>query len=397
MPTKSYAAPMSRRLALAGLASFGAAASSFSVAQARPRSLEDVAAEVARALMREHDIPGLAIGLTVGGHASVFVHGVRARDAGAPVTPRTIFEIGSVSKIYTALLGGFARVSGRLDWSDPVSRHLPELASSTIGRSTLLQLGTYAAGGLPLQFPDGIQTDEDAMGWLRTWVPEETPGEVRRYSNPSIALFGRAVAAAVGIPFREAIESEVIARLGLETTFTEVPSGALEDYAWGVSRDGRAVRVSPGPFDTEAYGIKASVADLLRFVEINIASTALQDPIRRAVAETQRPRFQVADHLIQGLGWEQYALPLARETLLAGNAPEVIFDPQPVRLIEQDAPVGPTLFNKTGSTGGFGAYVAFVPSRAVGVVILANRNYPISARVDAAHRLLLAADAAVLS
>jgi beta-lactamase class C len=100
---------------------------------------------------------------------------------------------------------------------------------------------------------------------------------------------------------------------------------------------------------------------------------------------------------MQGLGWEQYALPLARETLLAGNAPEVIFDPQPVRLIEQDAPVGPTLFNKTGSTGGFGAYVAFVPSRAVGVVILANRNYPISARVDAAHRLLLAADAAVLS
>jgi beta-lactamase class C len=49
---------------------------------------------------------------------------------------------------------------------------------------------------------------------------------------------------------------------------------------------------------------------------------------------------------------------------------------------------GPTLFNKTGSTNGFGAYAAFVPSRRVGIVLLANRNVPIPARIDAAHRLL---------
>jgi beta-lactamase class C len=50
------------------------------------------------------------------------------------------------------------------------------------------------------------------------------------------------------------------------------------------------------------------------------------------------------------------------------------------------------LLNKTGSTNGFAAYVACVPARRLGVVFLANKNYPIDARVTAAYQILMRLD-----
>jgi beta-lactamase class C len=46
------------------------------------------------------------------------------------------------------------------------------------------------------------------------------------------------------------------------------------------------------------------------------------------------------------------------------------------------------LINKTGSTNGFASYVAFVPAQKLGIVMLANKNYPIAQRVTAAYQIL---------
>ena len=95
--------------------------------------------------------------------------------------------------------------------------------------------------------------------------------------------------------------------------------------------------------------------------------------------------------MTQGLGWESYAYPVAIETLLAGNSLEMILEPNPAnRLTPPLAPRQAAYYNKTGSTNGFGGYVAFVPSEQIGIVLLANRNYPNQARIEAAHHILTA-------
>lgn len=73
--------------------------------------------------------------------------------------------------------------------------------------------------------------------------------------------------------------------------------------------------------------------------------------------------------------------------MLEGNSDAVIFDPNTVLRVTEPIS-GPRLFNKTGSTRGLGAYVAFVPQHRFGIVMLANRNYPIASRVQAAFAIL---------
>jgi beta-lactamase class C len=116
----------------------------------------------------------------------------------------------------------------------------------------------------------------------------------------------------------------------------------------------------------------------------------LDEPLRRAIAETHTGYFQ-AGPMTQDLIWEQYPYPVALQTLLDGNSPAIIYNPTPVTKIDPpQKPRRDVLINKTGSTNGFSAYVAFVPAKGVGIVILANKSYPIGERVAAAYQILTA-------
>ncbi|MDH0867932.1 class C beta-lactamase [Mitsuaria sp. GD03876] len=376
-------------LATAGLSVLGAHAAPAAPAAGASDPAPDLAAIRAvvdaaiRPAMARNDIPGMAVGVTVGGQSYVFNYGVASRQASDPVDDKTLFEIGSVSKTFAATLATKAVAEGKLSLSASPGRYLPALKGRPIDRTTLLQLGTYTAGGLPLQVPEQIKDEAAMRRYLQHWKPAYTPGSKRQYSNPSIGLFGRATAAALGRGYADAVQGDLLPRLGLRDTYIRMPAAAMADYAWGHDKD-QAVRVTPDVYDAEAYGIKTTAADLLRFVRLNIDPSGLDADTRAAVEGTQVGYFQI-DGMTQGLGWEQYPWPVPLPQLQAGNAlARVVSNAVPVR----HAAPGPRLFNKTGSTRGFGAYVAFVPARGIGVVILANRSWPIPERVNAGYEIL---------
>lgn len=339
-------------------------------------------------LMAQHDVPGMAVAVTVDGQTLFFNYGEASKQEHKPVTENTLFELGSVSKTITATLACYAQGLGKLSFADHPGQYVPQLKGSPIDRASMLELGTYTPGGLPQQFPDDVETDAQVLAYFRAWRPDAAPGTLRRYSNPSLGLFGHATARALGVGFADAVEGGLFPTLGLKHSHIRVPAGAMGDYAWGYDKTGRPVRVSPGPFDAETYGVKASAADVIRFVQLNIDATGLAEPMRRAIDCTHTGYFRIGD-TVQGLGWEQYRAPVTLAALQAGNSTKMSAEPNlAVRLAPPQAPPPGTLFNKTGATRGFGAYVLFVPERRAGVVMLANKNYPISARVEAAYSIL---------
>ena len=115
--------------------------------------------------------------------------------------------------------------------------------------------------------------------------------------------------------------------------------------------------------------MKTSAADLLRFVDANLHPERLDRPWAQALDATHRGYYKVGD-MTQGLGWEAYDWPISLKRLQAGNSTPMALQPHRIaRLPAPQALEGQRLLNKTGSTNGFGAYVAFVPGRDLGLVI----------------------------
>ncbi|WP_213941261.1 class C beta-lactamase [Pseudomonas sp. dw_612] len=343
-----------------------------------------------RPILQAQGVPGMAVAVTVNGKPHYFNYGVASKESAQAVTENTLFEIGSVSKTFTATLGGYANATGKLSLNEKASTVLPALRGSAFDNVSVLQLGTYTAGGLPLQFPDEADQADKMLAYFKQWKPVYAAGTHRQYSNPSIGLFGYLAAQSLGQSFDEVMEKTLLPKLGLKHTYLNVPQNQMGLYAEGYDKDGKPVRVGPGALDSQAYGVKTSATDMIRFVQANLKPASLEKPLQQAIATTHTGYYTVGD-MTQGLGWERYSYPISLEKLLGGNSTPMAMQAHKVQWLNPPQPEPQSvLINKTGSTGGFGAYVAFVPAKDIGIVILANKNYPIPERVKAAHRILSA-------
>ncbi len=128
-----------------------------------------------------------------------------------------------------------------------------------------------------MQFPDSVTDQESMIDYYRDWRPTYAAGTHRLYSNPSIGLFGYLAAKSMGEPFADLMEKSIFPAFGLTSTFIAVPQDRADDYAYGYSKAGKPIRVTRGVLDSEAYGVKTTAADLIRFVEANIDGTGLDE------------------------------------------------------------------------------------------------------------------------
>ena len=239
------------------------------------------------ALLREHalrhSVPGAAIGVLRDGTATTACYGAADITTGEPVTPRTRFSAGSLTKSMVAtVIAGLAE-AGRLSLDDPAAAHAPELrASRWAGRATLRDLLANRSA-LPLraalEFGFGRRMDQD-HGALSRLVADAAAGgpagDFWSYTNVGWCVLGRVIETAAGAAWEQAMRRHLFDRAGMgETAF--VPGGASKPRAVGheVTADGP---VPVAPLTARAYGpagtsVVTTVTDLLRFAAVH-----LQDP-----------------------------------------------------------------------------------------------------------------------
>ncbi|EMH8610743.1 ADC family extended-spectrum class C beta-lactamase, partial [Acinetobacter baumannii] len=336
-------------------------------------------------LLEKYDVPGMAVGVIQNNKKYEMYYGLQSVQDKKAVNSSTIFELGSVSKLFTATAGGYAKNKGKISFDDTPGKYWKELKNTPIDQVNLLQLATYTSGNLALQFPDEVKTDQQVLTFFKDWKPKNSIGEYRQYSNPSIGLFGKVVALSMNKPFDQVLEKTIFPALGLKHSYVNVPKTQMQNYAFGYNQENQPIRVNPGPLDAPAYSVKSTLPDMLSFIHANLNPQKYPADIQRAINETHQGRYQV-NTMYQALGWEEFSYPATLQTLLDSNSEQIVMKPNKVTAISKEPSV--KMYHKTGSTTGFGTYVVFIPKENIGLVMLTNKRIPNEERIKAAYAVL---------
>ncbi|ENL8334616.1 ADC family extended-spectrum class C beta-lactamase [Acinetobacter baumannii] len=336
-------------------------------------------------LLEKYDVPGMAVGVIQNNKKYEMYYGLQSVQDKKAVNSSTIFELGSVSKLFTATAGGYAKNKGKISFDDTPGKYWKELKNTSIDQVNLLQLATYTSGNLALQFPDEVQTDQQVLTFFKDWQPKNPIGEYRQYSNPSIGLFGKVVALSMNKPFDQVLEKTIFPALGLKHSYVNVAKTQMQNYAFGYNQENQPIRANPAPLDASAYGVKSTLPDMLKFIHANLNPQKYPTDIQRAINETHQGRYQV-NTMYQALGWEEFSYPATLQTLLDSNSEQIGMKPNKVTAISKEPSV--KMYHKTGSTTGFGTYVVFIPKENIGLVMLTNKRIPNEERIKAAYAVL---------
>ena len=298
---------------------------------------------------------GVAVAWVDADGTAFFSSGTMSAADPRAITPDTQFEIGSVSKVFTALLLAESEQLGKVSRNDSAAKYLlpaGDSAQAALAKITLLSLTTHTSG-LP-RLPANIGPNPDAMPQpyatydrvmmveaLRLHGPPAVVGKDESYSNFGAAVLGESLAAAWGTSYAEALREHVLSPLGMNATtvgLTGTPPPA--DLAPG-HMNGKPVPIWTWLAFAPAGGLRSSARDMALFLFACLAQPA--GPLHVALASMVQPQHALDDMTGQiGLGW-------------------MLTD-------EADSPVA----WHNGATVGSHTFVAFNRKAGTGIVILAN-------------------------
>ena len=310
--------------------------------------------EYIRSAMETWEVPGLSIAVVKDGETVLIRHfGVCERGTDRKVSAETRFPIASCSKSFLAAALGILVDEGRLNWDDPVAKHLPgfELSDPYLTQhATLRDLLCHRTG---LQRCDLLGDHFDTEEILRRLklVPVVAPFRTKlTYSNPMYTVLGAVVEQKTGQSWTDFVQARICRPLGMASTATDlnrIPKAQLALRHWH-SDDGLAARPPP------TSGFYSNVSDLTLWLKLQLSEGRHAE---QQLLETNTLREM---HALQ------FAVPVKfRET---GNIYAARFYGSGLGWFVQDYRGEKIVLH----TGAWGSVVAMLPDKRLGVVVLSN-------------------------
>jgi CubicO group peptidase (beta-lactamase class C family) len=292
-------------------------------------------AERLLAAMAEHQVPGAALGILADGREEHAFFGVASLATKEPVTADTRFQIGSLTKTYTAMAVMRLIDLGKLDLYAPVRNYLTDLRlmnEDVAARLTVWNLLTHTGGWWADDIVD-TGGDDDAIARFVTkrlaTYPQVTPlGAFFSYNNIGFILLGRLIEIVTGQSYRAAIQQLVLDSLGqAESTFTPAKV-ERHPYSVGHASSPKGTEVVtplylPRNVDP-AGGLWSTTRDQLRYARFHLGDGTSPNGTRLLAPHTVRlmrsPQVPVAGSpLAMGLPWFVEDLPGLRLAMHGGD------------------------------------------------------------------------------
>jgi len=304
---------------------------------------------LAQPLIDEGVVVGFVVGIVKDGETQVFPYGETTRGSGEAPDADTVYEIGSISKVFTGVLLAGLVERGQVKLDDPVQKYLPEGVEMPVkgGQEiTLEHLATHTSG-LP-RLPGNLAPanpmnpyadygEKELYAFLGEHELRRAPGE-HEYSNYGMGLLGHVLSSHMGKSYEDAVIEVICEPLDMGDTSLTLTEDQVVRMA--PPYDGALKEVGPWDFVAVAGagGIRSTTSDMLRFIEANLRKD--DQPLTKALRLAQVKRHDMKDGLAMGLGWH-----IARDGITRWH---------------------------NGMTGGYHGWLAVLPSHDLGVIVLAN-------------------------
>ncbi|HLZ07256.1 MAG TPA: serine hydrolase domain-containing protein, partial [Chloroflexota bacterium] len=240
--------------------------------------------------MKKFGVPGVAIGILHEGKCKTVGLGVTSVENPLPVDADTLFQIGSISKTFTATAIMRLVEAGKLELDAPLRTFVPKLrlADTTVARRVTLRHVLSHTGGWAGDFFPDTGSGDDALAKAAALVaklPQLTPlGSVWSYNNAGFYLAGRAIELATGRSYESALQELVLDPLGLKHSFLFPTDVMTRRFAAGHGfADGQATVLRPWALaraTNPVGGISASVIDVLDYARFHLGDGTAPDGTR---------------------------------------------------------------------------------------------------------------------